>query len=206
VDLGCGTGIASRQMAARGWCVVGLDPNAEMLRRAVRAGGGVEYLRAVAEVTPLPARCATLATAGNAFHWFDLPRAVAEIDRIAAWGAAFWNSRADSPFNDEYEALLRRFSPEYVELFHSPRGASTTDRLIAAAGDPAPRQAELPYRQLLDRDAFLGRVHSASYVVHGVPDRAGLDAALDDLFGRYAEGGALPVLYRTEVIAWRSRT
>ena len=30
VDVGCGTGISSRQFAARGYQVIGIEPNAEM--------------------------------------------------------------------------------------------------------------------------------------------------------------------------------
>ncbi len=206
VDLGCGTGIASRQMAARGWRVAGVDPNREMLRRALRAGAGpgggaggeVEYLRAAAEAVPLAAACAHLVTAANSFHWFDTARALAEIARIGRWGAAFWNTRADSPFNDEYEALLRRYSPEYVALFSSN---SPVERL-AAAVDLC--RAELSHQQTLDRDSFFGRVYSASYVVHGVSDRAGFDRALDDLFGRHAPDGKLLLRYRTEAFAWRA--
>src|SRR5438874_13457876 len=40
VDVGCGTGIATRQLAARGLAVIGVDPNAQM--------------RAIAESTPVP--------------------------------------------------------------------------------------------------------------------------------------------------------
>ncbi|MBL8794020.1 MAG: class I SAM-dependent methyltransferase, partial [Planctomycetia bacterium] len=34
VDVGCGTGISSRQFAARGWQVIGIEPNADMRRQA----------------------------------------------------------------------------------------------------------------------------------------------------------------------------
>src|SRR5262249_13452482 len=37
VDVGCGTGISSRQFALRGVPVLGVDPNADMLRRAEAA-------------------------------------------------------------------------------------------------------------------------------------------------------------------------
>lgn len=44
------------------------------------------YVRGAAEETGLPAGCADLVSAANALHWFDLPRALVEIARIAASG------------------------------------------------------------------------------------------------------------------------
>jgi SAM-dependent methyltransferase len=199
-DLGCGTGIASRQMVERGWRVIGIDPNEEMLRRALGAGGGPIWMRAVAEATPLPDKCAHLVTAANSFHWFDAPRALSEMDRLGRWATAFWNNRADCPFNDEYEALLRRHSPQYVALFTNN---SPMHGLLAATAGRDQRRVDLPYAEILDRASFIGRVNSASYVVHGVPDRPAFDAEVAGLFDRHAPGGTLTIPYLTEVIAWR---
>jgi SAM-dependent methyltransferase len=49
VDLGAGTGILTRQLAARGWDVVGVEPNAAMRERAAAAGG--TYVDGSAEAT-----------------------------------------------------------------------------------------------------------------------------------------------------------
>jgi SAM-dependent methyltransferase len=39
LDLGCGTGVLARALAARGISVIGIDPDPEMLRVAVRGAG-----------------------------------------------------------------------------------------------------------------------------------------------------------------------
>src|SRR5918912_4461776 len=58
VDVGCGTGISSRQFAARGVRVLGIEPNDEMRARAEKVppgpGPAPEYRRGRAEQTGLP--------------------------------------------------------------------------------------------------------------------------------------------------------
>src|SRR5262249_3448715 len=68
-DIGCGTGISSRFLAARGFRVVGVDANADMLARAVEAGGGPRYVVGEAVATGLPDRSVDLVTAAQSFHW-----------------------------------------------------------------------------------------------------------------------------------------
>src|SRR4051794_5837957 len=44
-DVGCGTGIATRQLAARGYDVVGVDPNEDMLARARAESPGLLFVK-----------------------------------------------------------------------------------------------------------------------------------------------------------------
>jgi SAM-dependent methyltransferase len=87
VDVGCGNGQLTVQLAAHFDEVVGLDPSADQIANA-RAHDGVRYICAPAESLPLPDRCASLITAAQAAHWFDLQAFYAEARRIAADGAA----------------------------------------------------------------------------------------------------------------------
>lgn len=86
VDLGTGTGTIARSLARRDCMVVGLDHSAEMMNaaRALDSGAGVEidYRVAKAEDTGLPDDFADVVTAGQCWHWFDRPRAAAEVRRI----------------------------------------------------------------------------------------------------------------------------
>src|SRR5688572_16290540 len=95
-DLGCGTGISTRLFAARGFNVIGIDPNEEMLKRAIRAGGA-EYRKGEASATGLGDRSVDLIVGGQAFHWFDLAPTFREFRRILkphGRCAAFWNVRS----------------------------------------------------------------------------------------------------------------
>ena len=202
-DIGCGTGISTRLFAGRGFDVVGVDPNEEMLARA-RDAGGARYRNGEAAATGLPDRSVDLVTVAQAFHWFDIAEALAEIARIlrpGRWSAAFWNVRAlANAFMVEYDELLRRYSHEYA-ILESHENAGR--KIAAAPGVLDLREAEFGCAQRLDRESFFGRVYSSSYVIHGVEDREGFARALGDLFDRHQESGIVELRYRTVGLCWR---
>jgi len=203
-DVGCGTGISTRFLAARGYEVTGVDPNEAMLAYA-RAEGGALYRRGTATETGLDDGSVDLVTVAQAFHWFDVPAALAEFRRILArpgWCAAFWNLRHTSPFNDEYDALLRAQSREYEVLL---KPEQTIRSILEADGISEASQAEFPNRQILDREGVFGRAYSSSYVVHGVADPEGFNRALDAVFDRYQSGGRVEFVYRTVIVCFRLR-
>lgn len=86
VDVGCGNGQLTRQLADHFNSVIGIDPSADQIANA-RRHGNIDYLCAPAEQLPLPEKSASLITAAQAAHWFDLPRFYAEVRRIAEDGA-----------------------------------------------------------------------------------------------------------------------
>jgi SAM-dependent methyltransferase len=202
-DVGCGTGIFTRGLAARGYQVVGIDPNQAMLDQARALGG--DYRRGEAAATGLADASMDLVTAAQAFHWFALDPTLAEFDRVLAsggWAVALWNVRASSPFNDAYEALLQRCSSEYGPLsdLHDPR------HKVPATAIPGAVSHELFWHDSLHGwDAVLGRVRSASYVVHGVADRPAFESELRGLYDRYAIDGDLTWHLRLVAVAWPRR-
>jgi len=201
-DVGCGTGILTRMLAARGLRVVGIDPSADMLAQARAAGEGVEYRRGEAAVTGLPDGSVTLVTVAQAFHWFDLDTALAEFHRVLRTGghvAAIWNIRGEGPFMAEYDALLRRFSSQYEVL------DSWEATLRALARHPrvvAPREHRETHAQRFDGAALRGRAWSSSYVRHGVADPAGFDEALAALFDAHARDGEIDFPYRAVALVF----
>ena len=54
-----------------------------------------------------------------------------------------------------------------------------------------------PNRQVMDWEAFLGRVNSSSYVAHGIADREAFDRRLLALFRAYASLGRVEFVYET---------
>jgi SAM-dependent methyltransferase len=206
LDIGCGTGITTRQFTGRGLRVVGLDPNRAMLAAAAAEDGGPSYVRAVAEVLPFQAGTIAAATSGQAFHWLDLDRVIPDLARVLRPGGlcvAFWNERETdtTPFLRDYENLLLERCPDYPV-------ASAVEVIERIASHPAvgrTRQADFSHQQRFDRDGLHGRAWSSSYVVHGVREPAVFDAALHDVFDRHQVAGEVAFLYQTRAIAFAPR-
>ncbi|KAF7198519.1 putative S-adenosylmethionine-dependent methyltransferase CRG1 [Pseudocercospora fuligena] len=98
LDLGCGTGIATREMSKRFESVVGTDPSAGMVEQAQERAmkeqsRNVEFRQASAEASEFigdgEIDCAI---AAQAAHWFDYSRLWPEMSRIVRPGGtvAFW--------------------------------------------------------------------------------------------------------------------
>ncbi|ABL72590.1 class I SAM-dependent methyltransferase [Paracoccus denitrificans] len=83
LDVGCGTGQLTVQLAGHFGEVIGLDPSREQVENAA-AHERVTYLCAPAEDIPLNDGCADLIAAAQAAHWFDRPAFYAEARRLAA--------------------------------------------------------------------------------------------------------------------------
>ncbi len=86
LDLATGTGAVARGLARAGATVTAADIAAELIHVADAlddaADVKVRYVRAPAEGTGLPAASVDLVTVGQAWHWFDRPRAAAEVRRL----------------------------------------------------------------------------------------------------------------------------
>jgi ubiquinone/menaquinone biosynthesis C-methylase UbiE len=85
-DVGCGSGQLSVALAEQFARVIATDP-AQAQLDAATPHARVDYRRAPAEASGLPDRSIDLAVAAQAAHWFDWPRFVAEVARVARSGA-----------------------------------------------------------------------------------------------------------------------
>jgi len=106
VDLGAGTGILTRQLAALGHEVVAVEPDSAMLERLRVRAPGLEMHIGSAERIPLPDASVDAVLAGQAYHWFDRTRAPREIARVLRPGGVLgpiWNTWDD---NDPWVAEL----------------------------------------------------------------------------------------------------
>ena len=126
VDLGTGTGSLARGLARRGCHVIGLDISAPQLEqaRALAASAGltIDFRVARAEVTGLPDGSADVVTAGQCWHWFDRPRAAAEVARILQQDASIVIAHFDwIPLPDNVaqvtETLIASYSPTWKPGF-----------------------------------------------------------------------------------------
>lgn len=183
LDGGAGTGIASRQLAARGADVVGFDVGRAMLGRA----GLPRAVRADAAVLPFRDGCAELVCFAQSWHWVDHERAVPEVRRVLRPGgrwAGWWShARADGePWFDAYQDALEAACPAY------DRRQRDTD--WGATFGPATKHV-VPWVRDLTAEQWLVDERSKSYVAALAP---GEQEAL--LAARFPGG---PVPYETWV-------
>jgi ubiquinone/menaquinone biosynthesis C-methylase UbiE len=92
VDLGSGTGLSTYAWSGHAERVIGIEPNADMRRRAEAKRGietNVRFIEGVGHVTGLPDASADLVTASQALHWMDPQPTFAEITRILRPGGVF---------------------------------------------------------------------------------------------------------------------
>ena len=99
LELGAGTGKLTEQLVALGHGVVATDPDPAMLQRLQRKLPEVSTLIAHAEDLPVGDHGFDAVVAAQAFHWFDLDRALPEIARALKRGGRLglvWNHRDES--------------------------------------------------------------------------------------------------------------
>jgi ubiquinone/menaquinone biosynthesis C-methylase UbiE len=96
LELGAGTGKLTEQLVALGHDVHATDPDAAMLAILERALPDVRTSVSSAEEIPAPDRSVDVVVCAQAFHWFELERALPEIARVLRPGgrlALVWNQR-----------------------------------------------------------------------------------------------------------------
>jgi trans-aconitate 3-methyltransferase len=130
LDVGCGPGIATRQLAPHFAHAYGLDPSASMISTALSLGGttasGGEIVYDVCSAEEIDVRMGELGVetgsvdlivAATAAHWFDLPRFYAAAARVLSPGGSvvifccagsFVDSKRTAN-GDEVEAVLNHF-------------------------------------------------------------------------------------------------
>jgi SAM-dependent methyltransferase len=202
VDLGSGTGILAALLLQRGARVFGIEPNQEMRAYAdLTLGGEFHSESGTAENTHMPDGFFDLLVAGQSFHWFDPQKTRVEALRILKPGASaalLWNERPKGlvPFLEDYEALLRRYAPEYEAV---ARLRANDDGIRQFFGRQ-PEVAAFPNEQRFDFEGLAGRVMSASYApMAGRPEHAPLMAGLREVFDRHEREGRVLFPYRTLV-------
>lgn len=109
LDLGCGTGISTRQIAKQGGAVVGCDKDELMIVEAIKYKDGLEYVVAAAEKLPFRDNQFDALTAFSAFHWFVNEEALNEIKRVLKPSGFFYvaNKNDMGDFKKGYKDIIK---------------------------------------------------------------------------------------------------
>jgi hypothetical protein len=179
-----------------------------MRGEAERALGGWANFRSVAataEATTLADGSVNFVTAGQAFHWFDPPRARAEFKRILTPGgfvALVWNDRRldNSPFAGAYQQIIAEHRTEPTSANWRHNAAAEAEKLRDFFGMAGCRTRSFENAQRLDRAALVDRITSTSYMpMPPDPRHDALLRAANAVFDRHQENGTVVISYATNV-------
>jgi ubiquinone/menaquinone biosynthesis C-methylase UbiE len=206
LELGAGTGKLTRVVTQLGHDVHATDPDPAMLEVLEREVPGVRTAEASAEEIPLADASVDAVIAAQAFHWFDLDRALPEIARVLRPGGRVclvWNYRNEKiPWVRRLGTLIGTQEDQQdpaQALIFSERFGFVEDH-------------EFTHWQTVDRKSILDLVLSRSNVA--VLDERGRDAKLAEVlafydeYGRGMDGMQLPYVtrcYRADVLDRRAR-
>jgi SAM-dependent methyltransferase len=189
LDVGAGTGKLTRGLVALGFEVVAVEPGAPMLAQLRLAVPEAEAIEGPAEAIPLPDASVQAAFAGQAFHWFDRPRALPELHRVIKpsgglvllWN--WWNER--DPLQRELGELIGYAGHEPYQDEELP-------------GEPWFREAGRTLVETLEEsspDALVGYLSTASAFLTAEQDeREESLRAVHELASGYGEQFPLPRL------------
>ena len=162
LDVGCGTGIASRQMAQRGAKVLGV------------------------ELAPRMAEIARRVTSAQAWHWLDLPIATAKAASVLRPGGRLcliWNAGCQpddlaDALEEVYASVVPRGGHRLFRGYAANRSSdvktglgSEIDAVSAVPDFGAPTERWFPWTRAYQRDEWLDQLVSRS-------DHAALEPAV----------------------------
>lgn len=202
IDVGAGTGISSRLLAARGCHVVALEPNADMRAAgASQSNSRIEWAAGTGEATGRATGEFDLVTCFQAFHWLDDHAALAEFRRVLkpdGRAALVWNVRDDSDaFTRAYTDVILRHATDPPRSPHLGGGGHVPDAF--REGWSGYRMESVPNEQAMDLPGVLGRALSASYCPNAGPALDAMRADLEREFHRHARDDRVTLRYLCQV-------
>lgn len=163
LDVGAGTGKLTRALEPSGATLIAVEPVQEMREILARRVPRARVLAATAEEIPLEDASADVVVVGQAFHWFDGPRALQEFARVLRPDgrlALASNVRdRDDPLMRELEAIMAPYRLD------TPANSGRWRRVF---DDEAPFELEStfkwPFVELRARAELVDRIVSVSFI------------------------------------------
>jgi SAM-dependent methyltransferase len=183
LELGAGTGKLTEQLQSLGHRLLATDPLPAMLQHLVTRLPRTPAVIAAAENIPMRARSVDVVVGAQAFHWFDLERALPEIARVLRPGghlALAWNLRDERiPWVKRLGALIGT-----AEQQHDPTHALQASHLFGFVETSTYR-----FWQPLDRERLHDLVISRSNIAQmSETERDRVVRKVDALYEEYGRG------------------
>lgn len=208
LDVGSGTGILTRQLAATGMPMIGIEPDANMLAKAKANNGqpSANYRSGTAEqLGAAPCSVAAL-VCGQSFHWFEPGKTRAEFRRVLATNnpvILIWNIRSPdcNVFHRAYEQLLNDAFERYAETLQIDDALESRIQQFFAG----PFEERIFHNsQQLSTSGLLERTMSCSYAAQpGTHEYRKASRALNILHQQYQQNGFVSLNYQTRVVYGR---
>ena len=212
LDAGAGTGKVAATLAARGLTGTALEPDPDMAAVAARhvADRGWRVVVGELESADLAAGMHDLFTCGQAWHWIDQERGLAQVRHALRPGgvaAIFWNRPTfpDTDLRADLDEVYARLAPEMESSLAS---RASGHKGVPPAVDPPPDgfvdAVERTYHHAVHHttDSWVGLLGTHSdHVLLADEQRSSLHRAVAGVID--AHGGGLEVTYRCE--AWIAR-
>jgi SAM-dependent methyltransferase len=158
VDIGAGTGKFTSLLVPTGASVIAVEPLEAMRAALAEELPAVTVLNGTAESLPLADASADAIVAAQAFHWFDMPRALAEFARVL---------RVDG-----------RLGVIWNDIDTSVDWVADFNAIISPARSVTPLPADARLRDLAP---LFGQRHDATFTQLHTHDRASLLARVDSM-------------------------
>jgi len=207
LDVGAGTGIATRQLAARGARTVAIDFGEIMLRRARDRSPALAYLQADGNTLPIRSGSVDLTCFAQSWHWFDQHLASWEVARVlrpgGSWVAWWSHAWADGQsWFDTYQEVMEAACPGYRRHHRDP---DWSEEGIAGTGlfEPGMRIV-VPWTRQVEVGTWMAEERSKSYIAQlATPVRNRLLGRIQELLGTHFPGVPMVVPYQTRM--WLAR-
>ncbi len=207
VEVGAGTGIATRALLGRGARVLALDIGTEMLRRLLRRTPGAHAALADGHALPLPDAAVDLVCYAQAWHWMRTPEAATEAVRVLRVGGAlclWWNDvdAADQPWWRHQQDRLEEGNPDYRRGYRDTDDATALAALGILDVETLP---ELRWWRDISVEDYLTWLESKSYVAAlGTGRERFLDAERASMTAAFP-AGVVREPFRTRLIVGHRR-
>ena len=170
LDLGTGTGTIARGLALLGCNVIGINPSAELIEQAQqldqRQNLNIQYVLATAEETLQPDHTFDVVVVGQAWHWFDAIKAIAEVKRILKPEGKLVIAHYDwLPIHDSVpalsETLILKYNPDWNLSGTNGFYPTWVTQLVEAGFDQVETYS-FDVEALYSHEAWRGRIRASA--------------------------------------------
>ena len=142
LEIGAGSGQATRELLRRGAHVVAVEPGANLAASLARLDSPhLSVIQSDLERAAVPAGPYDLAVAATSFHWLELEVALprlAGLVRPGGWLVVWWTVFTDpmrrTPFRTAMDDIYRRYKPDDSRSYPGPLGVGSWSAELRRGG------------------------------------------------------------------------